>query len=183
MPQSAIPSSPPGGLRVSRIEASFFADGTLSHWRDVAESLGMELGETDSDECVFTALPGDLERGKFYLSGGFHPSGQTPAESTAVHWHLCWALVPDEEPPAELRESSDAVGGYPRILTKLVEAWPESSEISVRFSVRFTASPSAKGSSAESITVRGRFHGNLSADLPRHLERAAWDGLIHTVGS
>ena len=184
MPEStASDLSGRAALSVAQIEASFFADGTPLHWREVAGALGMTLSEEDLDDCVFTALPADLEGDEFYLVGGFHPSGKTPAESNAVHWHLGWSPVPDEEPPHEIKVSSEAVGGYPGVLAKLSELWPEASEVSLKFSVRFSVASAADGSRPESITVRGRFRGSLSADLPKHLERMAWDGLVHTISS
>jgi hypothetical protein len=174
----------PPTLSATRVEVSFFAEGSLSHWREIAEQLGMSAAETETSDSVFSALPASPAAGEFYLVGGFHPSSAVPAESKHVHWHLDWSPMPSDPPPSKVVTSSIAVGGYPRVLGRLCELWPACSNVEMSFTVRFSRAPGRPpGATLERVALGGKFTGPISVDLPKILEEVAWNGLIQATNS
>lgn len=70
------------------------------------------------------ALPESMEPGSRFLEGVVQSIGKEAGET---RWSLRVSPVPNPNPPQDLVESSRSVGGYPGILRRLMETWPEGS--------------------------------------------------------
>jgi hypothetical protein len=163
------------GVRLNSLEITFFASATPSAWRQLGEVVKMRLdadgpdAERDAFAASFTALPEQLEPGSLYLTGDVHPA-PAPADKGNAHWHFTWRLAPAGEPPAQLKEMSQRVGGVAGIMANLLRNWPASKNVKVSVTVSYEVDKEQYKS----------FPGKVRSHL-RKTQIKARDGNEHTL--
>lgn len=126
------------------LEVSAFAKASRDKWRALAEKLSFSVREEQRTKetghsewnARFVALPASLDEHSLYLSGEVHP-----VDADTAHWTFDLRLVPNTTPPADMREKSDRVGGFPTMVQKLAESWPAHEKTQVSVTAMFALDP------------------------------------------
>ena len=144
-------------VHLERLELSFTASAAAPRWQALVDLLRFSRRGKDDETlptAYFVALPASGK--KHYLTGGVHSKNESAVD---VHWHLELLRVPGQAPPAKLIEESEAVGGYPGVLTALCKEWPGltmsyDAEFRARFTWRDDGAPAWKARKMSSDLLR-----------------------------
>jgi hypothetical protein len=110
------------GIAITRMTASTMVEAGSADWRAVCKAVGAAILPQDPGwRATFSALP-DPRKGH-YLTGDVHDSEEEDGKK--VHWHFEIYEIPEASPPKHVIASSESVGGYPGVLTRISEQWPK----------------------------------------------------------
>jgi hypothetical protein len=129
-----------GSRRVvlSELAVRFQAQAESANWHEVLAKLNLEVVKEDDQihRAAFFALPERLEQFRPFLVAIVNWNEEMPGTTT---WDFRWGRAEDNTPPEMLVKSSQAVGGFPKVLDRLGAVWPVTSPVKALISARYIA--------------------------------------------
>lgn len=123
------------GVVLSELGIRFEAQATLANWHEVIAKLNLEAVKDDRiSRAAFFALPEHLEEFRPFLVSMVTWNEEMPGTAT---WDFRWSRAEDDSPPEIMVKSSQAVGGFPKVLDRLGAVWPLTSPVEALISATY----------------------------------------------
>jgi hypothetical protein len=121
---------------LQEIVVTFSATADRSLWHRLLLALGRDKSEeAELLDGNFVALSETGVELSPYLIGSFLSDELAPDH---VHWSMTWARTPGRPPPPSYVKENALTGGFPRILQRLADGWPNQGPVTADVKATYT---------------------------------------------